>query len=370
MAGGSTRELRRALEETAAAQPEAAGPARNDAGVEIEPIVAAEGGSGEPDTAALLATLADAADRAAQTFAVSPAEFRAAAEAIRVALVGLESALEPSTDLACDAPPATGGGTPPEDAPREIRLPTGRHPYALAVGTTDVDPALLARCAGVDLSTARAAVAAGGVRVLVRAADRAELMRRLTNVHAAGLRGAVVDASTLRAYGPATSVVAVGEGVRIVTTPLWESVVDPYALPRGEPAALGEPWLLVVGEVEEHRLAVEAETSRWQRTRYAAGSGTAAEARAFVLDLHTPAAIFRVREGACDWRELPGFDPASQRRSMRTFVDTLVARWPAMHVEPRRVCAAQARPGESRATGWAAWEEHSRVCRVVWGQAG
>jgi hypothetical protein len=359
------------------------------------PALAAPRGEAPPappkaDADALLTTLQEATARAVRAWSRDDAAFEAAAWAIEGALSGLRAARVDTSggSTPAAAPDASRAGaslssgdtpreaTPPDvwsqDQPLEgaescdVILPTGRHPFGLAVWVSGLDASALAARAAVDLPTARAATAAGGTRVILRAADRADLERRCERLVAAGIGAAVFSASDLRVFGVARSVVALAPALRVVDTPLWDAPPDPASLPAGEPLDDGEPWILVAGEVEERRFAGDAEPSRWQRSRFEVGGGVTAESRVAVVDLHTRSFILRIREGACDWRGDPSADPASQRRSLRRFVDTAADRWPALHVEPRRVCEARGRPGDTRATGWPAWEEHSRLCRLVW----
>ena len=167
------------------------------------------------------------------------------------------------------------------------------------------------------------------------------------------------------AFGPARAVVGVeaAESWRVVDVPIWEERPDPSQLPRGVAVPV-TPTLLVPGEVEERSIRAAPTESRWQRSRYTV-TRAGGERRVAVLDLHADGRIFRLVEGAVDLRALPGFDPASQRRSLAAFVTLLLERWPDLPVEPRRVCGVSADPRAP--DGWAEWEEHSRVCRVLRG---
>jgi hypothetical protein len=157
------------------------------------------------------------------------------------------------------------------------------------------------------------------------------------------------------------------ESWRVFDGHRWgETRPDPSQLPRGHAYGAGVVRLLVPGEVEEKRLRAPAAESRWQRAHYAAPNGAGTETRIAVWDLHTDSGIFRLVEGAADLRGVPGIDGSSQRLAQRAFIEALVLRWPAALVEPRRTFPATARAGDPlRADGWAAFEEHSRVCRAL-----
>lgn len=314
----------------------------------------------DPLDALLLATEAAVAARA------EPAALIAALRRLRDALPAAEAlaATLPEAQLPPEAP------APPDDGP-PVRLPPARHPWALALAgvPSGVEVGRLATALEVDLATARAAVLAGGARIVLRSPERAELERRGAALAALGVRWAVLERTDLFAFGPAFALVAAdaADVWRVAELPRWgEARPDPSQLPRGSAWPSGEVWLVVSGEVEEKRLRPPAAESRWQRSHYAAANGAGGEARIAVVDLHTDRGVFRVVEGAVDLRLLAGADAAAQRRSIKAFADAVALRWPNAEVQPRRTCAAQARPGDDRRSdGWGAWEEHTRVCRAL-----
>jgi hypothetical protein len=248
-----------------------------------------------------------------------------------------------------------------------VRLPRVRLAFGLALGAVPegFEDGRLATALAIDLPTARQLRLARHARVALRGDDRAALERRAEGARAAGVSACVVDPTMLLAFGPARAVVGVeaAESWRVVDVPIWEERPDPSQLPRGVAVPV-TPTLLVPGEVEERSIRAAPTESRWQRSRYTV-TRAGGERRVAVLDLHADGRIFRLVEGAVDLRALPGFDPASQRRSLAAFVTLLLERWPDLPVEPRRVCGVSADPRAP--DGWAEWEEHSRVCRVLRG---
>jgi len=259
---------------------------------------------------------------------------------------------------------------PPEIGP-PIRLPPARHAVALAMATVPVglEVGRLAAALEVDLATARVAALAGGARIVLRGADRDDLDRRSRALEGLGIRSRTVTRELLLEAGPAAGLVgAEGPEVwRVVEASRWgENRPDPSQLPHGEVARMADVWLVVQGEVEEKRLRAPAAESRWQRSHYAAPNGAGGEARIAVLDLHTDAGIVRVVEGATVLRNLPGVTAAGNRVALKALLELVVLRWPAAHVEGKRTCPATARSGDPlRSDGWAAWEEHSRMCRAL-----
>jgi hypothetical protein len=250
-----------------------------------------------------------------------------------------------------------------------IRLPAARHPHALVVGTVPagMETARLAGALEVDLATARAAVLAGGTRMVLRGADAAPLEQRAASLRALGLRAGVVAREDLLVFGEAGGFVGFERAGswRVARAPRWGEVrPDPSQLPRGEVTTPVTIWLVVPGEVEERRLRPPAAESRWQRGHYAAPNGAGTETRVAVVDLYTDVGLVRLVEGAVDVRGL-GEPPPSQRQAVRLLVESVSARWPDAHVEARRTLPATARGGE-RADGWPAWEEHSRACAALY----
>ncbi|GDX80248.1 hypothetical protein LBMAG42_20590 [Deltaproteobacteria bacterium] len=334
-----------------------------DAWTELEPLATAAIAPApviDPLDALLLAAQEAVASRAV------PADLAAA-------LCRLREALPAAERLAAEALGAESSQetTPaPDDGP-PVRLPPSRHAWALALaGVPDgVEVGRLATALEVDLATARAAVLAGGARIVLRSPERAELERRGSALASLGVRWRVLDRAELLAFGAAYALVAAeaADAWRVWEAPRWgESRPDPSQLPRGAEWPSGDVWLIVSGEVEEKRLRPPAAESRWQRSHYAAANGAGGEARIAVLDLHTHEGMFRVVEGAVDLRLLAGAEASAQRRSIKAFADAVALRWPHAEVQPRRTCPAQSRPGDDRrADGWATWEEHTRVCRAL-----
>jgi hypothetical protein len=101
------------------------------------------------------------------------------------------------------------------------------------------------------------------------------------------------------------------------------------------------------------------------RARYRPSMGVGGEERRFVVDVHFDDRIVRLTEGVVAADGLPGADAHAGRRALARFVEGLEARHPDVPSEPRRTCAASPTLGDRRADGWAAWEEHTRICRRV-----
>jgi hypothetical protein len=175
----------------------------------------------------------------------------------------------------------------------------------------------------------------------------------------------VVAREALAALPPALALMADdGDVARVAEGPLWEAPPEPGLRPAGEPVALDDVWLVVVGEVEARSQRGARQTGRMERARVGM-AGAVHTSRVTVVDLHLPDAIVRATEGLTDLRAL---DPTSAHRAMKAWIEQAAARWPDAAVLPRKVCAAPASAPSSSAaahdSGWATWEEHSRCCRL------
>lgn len=286
-----------------------------------------------------------------------------------------------AASLVASSPVRSGGGTEPaevepnsiepipddEPAPRSVRLPPIRHPYALILGQcpAGTETGALAAALSVDLATARNVALATGTRITLRSGEFSELDRRAHSAKKLGIEAVVCTRDQLSEAGPAWAVVGWDrvDQWRILPADLWIDPPDPQNLPQGEPYALFHPRLLVIGEVEVKRMRAETPDSKWQRRHLAPPKGAGGEVRLSVLDLVSDGRILRVCEGAFDARGIPGADPTSSRRSLKALQEAMIERFPSIRVEPRRICTAAPVLGNSgREDGWAAWEEHSRAC--------
>ena len=252
---------------------------------------------------------------------------------------------------------------PPPPAP--IPLPAIRIPYLLAV-TPGHSPESLAEALDIDVATARNLVQAGGTRVAVRGADREELEGRESRARSAGLHATVQARSDLQELPPAEALLGFDREARAVLWPdaLWLDPPDAANRPPGLAETLDGVFLVVPGEVEVRHQRGAREPEKWARQRYTV-AGPTAEQRVIVVDLHLPGRILRAVEGVVDLRE---YDATAARRAMKGWIETLPERWPRARIEARRVCAGGAtsagEDGRLSGSGWPAWEEHSRVCRL------
>ncbi|MSQ00764.1 MAG: hypothetical protein EXR71_02600 [Myxococcales bacterium] len=298
---------------------------------------------------------------------------KAALERVRAALEAAERPIDDDVDREAAAPTPDLDPEPPDEGP-PFRIPLARLPYALVIGAvpSGVETGALASALDVDAATARVAVLAGGTRIVLRAAVATDLERRLPALSQLGVAAAVISREALLATEAARACVAAAaaDSWRVIDAPRWGSErPEPARLPVGEVHVPGQPILFALGEVEEHQLRTEAKPSRWGRTRYSTGPTPSGEGRVVVIDVHTADVIYRFVEGAVDLRELPGADTNAQHQAMKLLQGALVARWPTVPIEPKRICVATARPGARVADGWPAWEEHTRVCRLLWLEA-
>lgn len=263
-----------------------------------------------------------------------------------------------------------------ESAPL-VELPPYRHAWLLVVdGAGDPQKARpLATAMDVDLPTAQQTALSPYPRVALRADARLTLDRKAGRVQAmAGLRSAVVSRETLLAIGaPLTALGASGVSrFSVVEGSAWRGGADPQTLGPSLIADTTGVVLAVPGDVIVRKYRVGVDLGRG-RSRVVKAAG---ERRVAVIDLHGRDCFIRVVQAVTDLRGLPGHDAQSTLRSMRGLVDKLWQWWPQAKVLPART----ARPGDIPSleevagqpeglerAGWAAWEEHSRLARLLTG---
>jgi len=248
----------------------------------------------------------------------------------------------------------------PEDEP--IDLPPYRLQWALVVDPprdeargTDTATALK-----LDLSSGRMIARCQHPKVALRSRDRIDLLRRAdTWEEQMGLPAQVCDAEQLLALGHASLVMRLGRDTpwRILPGRGWRT--DPDQLnAEGEPLPRPEVRLVVPGEV-----VIE-------RYRHLGGQLLKQnERRLRVADLHGPGVFLRCVEGLTRFEGWPELSGMSATQGFRAFSELIVETWPAAVPGPRRckpVRDAKANDqGRAESDGWAEWEEHSRLCRVL-----
>jgi len=260
-----------------------------------------------------------------------------------------------------------------------ILMPKVRHSMALIVegmGDPDQGPAL-AEALGVDGVTARLIAVSRYPRFVFRGEDEVRMTQAAARVREVlGVRAAVVTRDKLLSIGPAVAVTQAITAdplrLEIVDRAMWD--VDLRAQPGKDPREIVPTIrLAVVGEIVVHRFRALPQGGRLKHIRENRVQG-AGEERLAVVDLHTDGGILRVVEGATDLNGFPGHTPSSAVRSLREFVAHLHVQIPVM---TRRVCqpgldrpgggAVAGQAGTSQDTGWGAFEEHSRACRLLFG---
>ena len=290
-----------------------------------------------------------------------------------------EAAPEPAP---AEAPPVEAQVPPAEaDVPTvepTILMPKVRHPSALVVeGMGDAEHGVaLAEALGVDGVTARLIAVSRYPRFVFRGEDDARMAEAAQRVQTdLGIRAAVIHREQLLEVGSAAGVTraltATPLRLEVVDRPMWD--VDLRTQGGSHPREVAPDLrLAVVGEVVIHRFRPMPQGGRLKHIRETRVQG-AGEERLAVADLHTPEGILRVVEGATELAGFPGHTPSAAVRSLRDFVTHLESLVPVM---PRRVCQPGLdRPGggavagqnsASQDTGWAAFEEHSRACRLLY----
>ncbi|MCP4804951.1 MAG: hypothetical protein GY913_16805 [Proteobacteria bacterium] len=248
------------------------------------------------------------------------------------------------------------------EGPPELIFPPFRQAHALFVeppGTPD-DAPLVSEALQLDHPTARMIALAKHPRVARR--DGADThLRALAQAYESRLaRPAVVfDEARLRALPIPHTVLSLPKSGP------WE-IVGGGAWTWDERRGSGRAFdalpiaLAVPGEVAVKRFRIRK--NKRDETELIPSH----EARVGVLDLHHPTGILRVVEGLTT---LGGWDldGLSLRMAFRRFLES-------DHgdiVVGKRICQPTRKPQEldeqtARATGWPAWEEHTRACRLLY----
>lgn len=253
---------------------------------------------------------------------------------------------------------------PVEDEPTEepIQLPPYRLPWALAVDPPrDPERALeVASALGLDLATARMVARMEHPKVAIRSQDRLDLLRRADAwSEAMGLPVAVVDAEQLLAMGPASLLLELNRERpwRVLPNRGWRADPDQLGV-EGEALERPEVRAVVPGEVSVRRFRAFGGQLLQQSER-----------RVAVADLHGPGQMLRAVEGLTRFSGWPELEGLSAVQAFRAFLHLVADTWPVACPGTRR-CAPVREPragedGRADADGWAEWEEHSRVCRVL-----
>lgn len=356
----------------------------------LERVPTPASGPGSPDPVAPWRLLADIAIRArAAAETGGPAAAADLVDDLRRALHAAEAASRGSADADEVAPLEAAAvealdADPDEDASDAVtmvagggpgvELPPYRHPFVLLLDpqVADGSEGKLGEALEVDPATVRGLLRARWPVVALRGSDRSALERRAARARLlAGYPAAVFDRAELHAEPPAWTLLGRdAEGRwRVSREPLWRDEPDPRERPPGEPWEPGPVRALVPGEVAVRTRRGGAASSRWTRDRYTQ-DGSSHERRVLVLDVHTDEAVVRLTATVTDFRGLPGHDPASADRSMRSLLDRLAEVFPGPAPLGRRAVAAPAEPGGGARveSGWPWWEEHSRWARV-WARA-
>lgn len=322
----------------------------------------------------------------------------AALDEVQKAL-GLARAMAPPAPDICLAPVEAPSAEPsapgaiqmamPEEAPiplpvaptRErppVVLPRYRRRWLLVLqgpGNPDLAPDLAAAM-GVDGVSARFAAIARAPRVALRS-DRAEELRPVASrVHKLGLATVVVSREELERIAAPDLVLGIGEDGRLRVSATWPWDAD---LPEQPPAdmrslPLQGMRLAVPGEIAVRRYRLGRSLARGRRSERVLRLAT--ERRYQILDLHGSGRFLRLVAGITDTAGMPGHDDRSALRSYNGLVDQLPEWIRGCAVQAARVCT----PGEApplpeghdgstpiEASGWAAWEEHTRMCRLLYG---
>lgn len=274
--------------------------------------------------------------------------------------------------------PRVGEGELSLVEPPPVVLPPFRHPFALVVegpGNAEL-AAPLARALGVDVATARLHCVGLVPRAVLRGPERVLLEEKVRAVQrATGLRAAVVERERMLALPSPWGVLeGLEEGLfRVLPRSHWSEEPPAELLSQAQVRELPTLRLLLVGEVAVGRFRPGMEKTRLTRRREDPLVALH-ERRLMVVELHGDEGGLRLVEGMSALRALPGFEAGASLRDLKRLVEGLKGRWPQARHEGRFVAMPGEKPlptpgGEGQVlerTGWPQWEEHARLCRLLW----
>ena len=255
------------------------------------------------------------------------------------------------------------------------RLPIGRRPFVLVLDGC-ADPSLapqIAEHARIDLVTARMVATSDWDRPLLWHAQREVLdgiAARLTDEM--GLGASVLESARLSETASVHAVLGATEsgGFHVTPKPVWMG--RPIGDEEGEALSQQEIRLVVPGQIAIRRFQ-DVRRGKWARKKGTTVRREIGERRVVLMDLHSPSHILRVVIGVTDFSGFPGYHEGSGPLSMRGLEEALPVQFPSAHIEGKRVCHPQTARAmldsdtqwaQFELTGWSAWEEHTRICRV------
>jgi hypothetical protein len=259
-----------------------------------------------------------------------------------------------------------------------VVLPPYRHRWMLVIhgpGDASLGPKLAAAL-DVDGVTARFAAIARTPRVALRGEDAEPLRSSAVRVQRLGIPAVVVSREELEGIAAPDVVLAADGDARFTVSATWpwDGDAPPELPPDARSLPLSGMVLAVPGEVTVRRYRLGRSLARGRRSEQVLRLGT--ERRLQVVDLHGPGRFLRLVAGLTNTTGLPGHDDRSALRAFQGLTEGLPDWIRGCSARESRVCA----PGEApripegydgstaiEASGWAQWEEHTRLCRLLCG---
>lgn len=337
----------------------------------VAPLLGAELAKPFDDLAALLA------EARRQWEAGQPEEASSRLAQLQLRTAGLRARLR---ELAVQADaPVVSVDTPAPQSRVSVRHMAGKvvsQPFCLYVECpADASAsARVARALGVDGVSAHSLAVCRYPRAARRGDDKEWLEAMAARYRSGlGLQAAVIPREKLLDIGlPKVILGPAGRrGFQISTAPLWTGAPhDP--LHHGSGIQAPDITLAVPGAVV---------SSQFEATPRGRGLGhtysLAREERIGVIDLHGPGVFLRVVETITEFNGMPGHVPSARRRSFRGFLDQIEEWFPGIRKLGPRVRRPPDPPDPDPSDtslkqrlvvdGWASWEEHTRLCRLMVG---
>ena len=276
-----------------------------------------------------------------------------------------------------DDPPIPLPVAPSRERPPVV-LPKYRRRWLLVIqgpGNADLTEAM-ARALNVDGVSARFAAIARAPRVVLRSETPTELRRSALKVQKLGVAAVVVSRDELESIASPDLVLASDGDARLSVSASWPWNADvPEVLPAdARSLPLSGMSIGVPGEISVRRYRIGRSLARGRRSDRVLRLST--ERRFAVVDLHGPGRFLRLIAGITNTSGMPGHDERSAVQSFQGLVERLPEWVRSCVVQSDRVCSAGEAPpipdghdgaAPIESSGWSAWEEHTRLCRLLGG---
>lgn len=320
----------------------------------------------------------DAEEKGANGLSLLPSVQKRLMAAQRLAAVAPRAVSPPPASPVL--PPAPSSTEAPTSLLRpSVLLPRIRLEWMLVVdcpGRADAAP-VFAAALHVDTVTARIHAVSKGPKVVLRSEDAGDLAGAAADFSKEGLASAVISRTNLVAIrAPDLLIRKDSERGVEVSASTHCNTPPPLDTPPTDLQHIDLPTdcLMVPGEVVIRRHRIGRSLARGRRNETVLR--LASERRVSIVDLHGPGLFVRMVSGLTATEGFLGHDASSSQKAFDGVVEALPQWLPQGRVAPHRLCAATDTPevpeGHDGAapiecSGWATWEEYTRMTRMLYG---